>query len=434
MLRRPPRAVLRPARPLSLPPRPPRRVRGCGALLALIAILTISGSVWVQFNPDAVPLLVDIARATVGPRFVAQIETFVFSVQDQLRQANYHVTGTAPKLSWASPLVAGAPAAHSSGTTSAPVVALNAAPVPHGSAPVPAPTSMADASVAQQALNPPVGAASALTTTTTTSIAWVPYVDGANGTPLLDRAIVAPDPDRPYVEAALVRIDLTRTQLHLVAGTKEPISKVVATRTGTIPADILKSDTLLAAFNGGFKAANGYYGINVNGVTLLPPQDGLATLAFYRDGTVRLGTWGQEITATPDLVAYRQNCPLLLADGRPTTEAENPTTARWGKTVGNKVATWRSGLGLSADGRTLIYAVGDSLTVPALAEALRQGGAVQAMQLDINSFWTRFVTFTRGTANVLQAEKLLAGMKGGSRQFIDPDSRDFFYLTRQAAS
>ena len=46
---------------------------------------------------------------------------------------------------------------------------------------------------------------------------------------------------------------------------------------------------LIAAFNGGFKAINGHYGMMVDGVTLLPPLPGFATLAIYRDGHVNIG-------------------------------------------------------------------------------------------------------------------------------------------------
>jgi hypothetical protein len=165
-------------------------------------------------------------------------------------------------------------------------------------------------------------------------------------------------------------------------------------------------------------------------VALLPPIAGLATLAIYRDGHVSMGVWGSDITATPDLIAYRQNCPLLLDGGALTKQANTDDPALWGRTVKNKIATWRSGLGLSADGRYLIYAAGDGLTVPSLAQALATGGADRAMQLDINSWWTRFVTYAPSSAgHRLAAQKLLSDMVGDARQFLVPDTRDFFYLT-----
>ena len=58
---------------------------------------------------------------------------------------------------------------------------------------------------------------------------------GAAGQPVLERAIVAPDPQRPYVQAALVRIDMRYARLHLVAGTQEPASRARLHRPGSIP-------------------------------------------------------------------------------------------------------------------------------------------------------------------------------------------------------
>jgi hypothetical protein len=274
--------------------------------------------------------------------------------------------------------------------------------------------------------SPPIATPTALPA----SDIWSPFMTMADGQPVLERALVAPDPDRPYAQAALVRIDLRQAQLHLVAGTHEPASTFHVARPGRIPpADYPQ---LLAAFNGGFKAVNGAFGMAVDGATLLPPRDGLATLALYRDGSVRLGVWGRDIHLTPDLVAFRQNCPLLVDGGEVTALGDTDDPTLWGNTVNHRVATWRSGLGLSANGRFLIYAAGESLTVPTLAQALVMGGADRAMQLDINSYWTRFVTYTPSAdSHAPIAQKLISSMVGNTRQFLVPDTRDFFYVTAQ---
>ena len=96
--------------------------------------------------------------------------------------------------------------------------------------------------------------------------------------------------------------------------------------------------------------------------------------------------------------------------------------------------TWRSGVGISQDGRFLIYAAGNSLTVESLAEALRQAGAYYAMQTDINGFYTRFVTYQpadnpKTAGYSLMASKLLKEMSGDPALFLHPYDRDFFYLT-----
>lgn len=370
-------------------------------MLGVLLALVVTAGVALYSDPELLPEAVDMARAIFGPGAVAQVESWTFQAQDSLRQARYQATGAATHPQWAE-----SPAA---------------SPKPQH------PAAQAGAGDATPAA-PTARAAPGALPEETASVSWSPFIYTANEQPVLERALVSPDQTRPYVETALVRIDLRAAQLHMVAGTQEPISSVRAARPGVIPAADRQTGRLLAAFNGGFKAANGNFGMYVNGVTLLPPIDGLATLALYRDGHTRIGVWGQDMTASRDIVAYRQNCPLLLDGGRLTEQANGDDPTLWGITVKNRIATWRSGLGLSADGRYLIYAVGDGLTVPALAQALALGGADRAMQLDINSWWARFVTFApRGSR--LVAQKLLTAMVGDTRQFLVPDTRDFFYLT-----
>jgi hypothetical protein len=88
---------------------------------------------------------------------------------------------------------------------------------------------------------------------------------------------------------------------------------------------------------------------------------------------------------------------------------------------------------MSRDGRFLIYAVGNSLTVESLARALQAGGAYYAMQLDINGFYTRFVTYQPSnnakSSYPVVAEKLLTAMTAPATQFLRPYDRDFFYVT-----
>jgi hypothetical protein len=381
--------------------RPPRRGHRRRMLFGMVFLVLCGLGLWISSDPARVPQAVDLARTLLGPGPVAQVETWAFQAQDALRHAHYQATGASSGVQWAAP-AAMLPPARSRAEQ----------PADHS----------------QHAAQPAVP-----TTPTLTALSasiWSRLLSTADGQPVLERASVAPDPSRPYVSVALVRIDLGSTQLHLVAGTNEPRSSIRAARPGAIPAADQRPGYLLAAFNGGFKAINGAYGMAVSGITFLPPKDGLATLALYRDGSIRLGVWGRDIVSTPDLAAYRQNCPLLLDRGQPTAETEQDKPVMWGYTVRNMVATWRSGLGLSADGRYLIYAVGDGLTVPTLARALALGGADRAMQLDINSFWTRFVIYGYASdGKGLVAQKLLAPMVGDARQFLAPDSRDFFYVT-----
>ena len=244
------------------------------------------------------------------------------------------------------------------------------------------------------------------------------------------RTFLQPDPQRPYAIVAVVAFNLQATRLHFVVGYEEPASKVFISRPARIPASDMQPGKILAAFNGGFKAEHGHFGVMLDGVTLIPPRDGLGTVAIYDDGKVALGAWGKDISSLPNMVAYRQNGPLIIQDGQinPHTAVNDPQV--WGYTTYGDTATGRSALGISPDGNVLYYAVGFDLTLPALAAALQAAGTYQAIQLDINNFYTHFEAFTLDENNTLTVVPLLDQMKGpGDHRYMTINKRDFFYVT-----
>ena len=266
-------------------------------------------------------------------------------------------------------------------------------------------------------------------------IGWQAYGPAVNGSPVLAQALLSLDPQRPYAGIALVRIDLSKLKLHIEPGflepshTKDTVNAIP--NLGLTPA--ADQSNLAAGFNGGFKAVNGYYGMMVNGVTLLPAIPGIATVAIYRDGHVQIGAWGQDILPSSDIVAFRQNCPLIIQNGQINSQVSVDNRAVWGDTIGNQEITWRTGLGLTQDGRYLIYAVGNGTTVETLAQALQDAGAYNAMQLDINRHYAHFVTYqSSGKPNSpLRAVQLLNQMESDPVLYLVAHSRDYFYLTSQ---
>ena len=168
----------------------------------------------------------------------------------------------------------------------------------------------------------------------------------------------------------------------------------------------------------------------LDGVTIIPPREGFGTVVIYDNGKVSLGAWGTDITASPHLVAWRQNGPLIIQNGaiNPHTSVTDPQV--WGYTTDGGTATGRSALGIGADGTVLYYAVGFNLTLPALARAVQDTGAYQAIQLDINNFYTHFEAFNPGSNNQLIAVPLMDQMKGpGDHRYLTINKRDFFYVT-----
>ncbi|MCL4507265.1 MAG: phosphodiester glycosidase family protein [Chloroflexi bacterium] len=409
-------------------------------LLALLAAIAAVSIALPAASPEAGAYIADSLRAVVGPQPVAMLESAVFQIQDAINRTRYSVTRDGGQIMWTSS-AAPAPKVTFYPTAAIPASApvRSAAAGPKLSRPA-APTASVTATPIPLASPRPTAEPNVVEAAPMVGADWQSFGPASpDQTPIMARTAVKPDPTRPFANAAVVRIDLHQARLHLVPGTLEPtFAKGIPQfkRPGAIPISDAVPGVLLAAFNGGFKAEHGHFGMMVDGKVILPPIDGIATLGFYRDGSVRMGAWGQDISQTSDLVSYRQNCPLLVERGVVNPNINIADVLSWGYTGGNPAATWRSGLGLSQDGRFLIYVAGNSLTAQTLGNALQQAGAYIGMQLDINGFYTRFYTYEPANAaantNSLKAVRLLQAMSGAASQYLIPYSRDFFYLTTRA--
>ena len=80
-------------------------------------------------------------------------------------------------------------------------------------------------------------------------------------------------------------------QLHIVAGTQEPVSATGETGRGHHPAQQGRVTRLVGAFNGGFQAVHGEFGMMAEGRVYLPPKPWAATVAVFEDGRVGMGSW-----------------------------------------------------------------------------------------------------------------------------------------------
>ena len=258
---------------------------------------------------------------------------------------------------------------------------------------------------------------------------WSAYLHNAADQVVAYRTFLLPDPMRPDAPVAIVAFDVSRIRLHFVLGSQEPLSPVVIRRTGKIPAEDLQSGKLVAAFNGGFKARHGQFGVAVNGTTVLPPRIGIGTVAMYDDGHLSIGTWGTDITPAPDLHTWRQNGPLIVQHGQINPHVAENIPGDWGIILNGVTAVWRSGLGMSADGQVLYYVAGLRMTLPVLASTMSTIGADQALQLDINTTNVHFDAILP-TAVGLQPQPLFTPMKyQHDDRFLKGDTRDYFYVT-----
>jgi uncharacterized protein YigE (DUF2233 family) len=129
------------------------------------------------------------------------------------------------------------------------------------------------------------------------------------------------------------------------------------------------------------------------------------------------------------MIVYRQNCPLMIHNGAINPLVFNNSVNDWGGTIGGNIVTFRSGIGISQDGETLYYFAGNSLTMPALAKAMQDAGAYQAMQLDINNYYVYFTKFELQDNQLTAVPLLPKEMIDNISRFLDTYSHDFFYVT-----
>jgi hypothetical protein len=392
-------AILQPKRPSARKKRVPLWLAVGSVIMVIMIVLT-------QGNGTVGAWAADTFRSIAGPVATAQIEAWYLNAQNQVQQWQYQAGGQHV----ASPFQV----------------------TPKSMRPTATPTPPLQATLKPMPLLP---MKSYVSPTLDGEGTWngleqasKPY----NYLPLDARAFIRPDPAFPYAIVTLLQFDTRFSRLHIVSGTQEPGGPRGAHGAGVIDPTDLEGNTLLAALNGGFKYADGAYGIMTGGKVYVPPQSKAATIAITRSGQLIMGAWGVDArlnSNNPDLVAWRQNASLLINKG-----VINPLTkdgAAWGGTILNSEYTWRSGLGITAQGN-LVYAAGNALVPETLGKALYAAGAVTAMETDINPFWVRAFLYQKNSGGSLTITKLNTAMQGTGNEYLNVDLRDFFYLTRYA--
>jgi hypothetical protein len=191
--------------------------------------------------------------------------------------------------------------------------------------------------------------------------------------------------------------------------------------------------SVAAAFNGGFRFQDAKGGLFLDGRTAVTLRPGAASVVIYRSGRINIGSWDQQVSMTPDVVAVMQNLVLMVDGGRVSPSATYNDTSVWGSTLGASVVVARSGIGVTADG-ALIYVAGPALTARTLAESLQRAGAVRAMTLDINPEWVTFNYVDHpnpADPTEIQATKLYPQMQRPADRYLGPteESRDFFTVS-----
>lgn len=266
---------------------------------------------------------------------------------------------------------------------------------------------------------------------------WIPIKDPAqkDAPAPMFKAMVHPDERRPFAALAVVAIDLAALDIHLVAGTTEPqsLKLKLKDRPGVIKKE--HRDLLVAAFNGGFKTTHGHYGMMVNDVELLPPRDIACTFAHYRDGSFKIAVWSNISANKDEMLFYRQTPPCLAENGKLHKLLHYHEYAKgWGATVSGDTVIRRSALGLSKDGKTLFYGLGEAMTAQSIARGMMAAGAHDVAELDVNFSYPRFLFYDKVNEGLppMVTHAIIKHVDYLKYQYVSQSStRDFFYLTRK---
>lgn len=370
---------------------------GCAAV-ALGASLLVAAHEVPGFGPWAA----DTLREVVGVEGVAKLEDTAYAMRDAVQRVTRK--DEAPKSYWEVP-------------QSALPIAANIAPLEV----LPAEShdwSPAPADIPFNAVAAPGDGV------------WVRMNDVGDGSEM-KKTLLHPDPKRTFAELFVVAIDLEKASVSWVPGRTEPQNVAPGAEALKRPAVILQQAhaTLLAAFNGGFKTEHGKFGAKSEGITLVPPRPLQCTLGQTESGKLVLGTY-KSLPEREQLTWLRQTPGCMVEDGKIHPQLSSDASTNWGATLDGGTVIRRSAIGMSADEKTLYVGISNDTTARALALGMQAAGANTVAQLDVNYAYPKFVLY-EGTSERLSPRSLVDGFVLHDAQYLQAESRDFFYLTRR---
>lgn len=251
----------------------------------------------------------------------------------------------------------------------------------------------------------------------------------------LFRASVHPHRTSPFKRMDVAALDLRELSLHWTIGEADAGADKLRPymRPGLIDASL--QSRAVAIFNGGFLARHGYWGQMSHGAEVVPPRDIGCTLTIAKagpggPGAVKIRPW-TEVSDDEEIVTFRQSAPCLLHQGEVHKNLVNGQARLWAGRSSKRKTRRRSAVGIDAAGTTLFYAMGTETEAVDLARGMRAVGARQAMQLDINWNWTRFLLVGRQEGKARVTSTLAKDMAHGKTEYFRrPSKRDFFYLVQ----
>ena len=255
---------------------------------------------------------------------------------------------------------------------------------------------------------------------------WRPAGRTVHGVPAMYITALRPDATHTSLATGVAWLDPTLLRTVMYAGVQLPGGSWA--NQAPIPAPLRAG--LVAAFNSGFKLQDSRGGYYAEGKVVRPLVPGTASFVIDDNGRPTVGQWGRDVNMGPHVASVRQNLALIVDNGLPVPGLQDNTRGRWGFTLGNKLLVWRSGVGVTPSG-ALVFAAGNGLSAEALANTLVKAGASRAMELDINSEWTRFFIYDAPDAShpeTVVGTKLTPDMRSSPALYLEAETRDFFAL------
>ena len=127
-------------------------------------------------------------------------------------------------------------------------------------------------------------------------------------------SFIRTDRERQYTRIYVTIWDPRQIEMHMMAGTVEPIGASGEAGPGLIPRTPEIIGRLVAGMNGGFQALHGEFGMMGDGIVYLPPKPYAATVAAMRDGSTGFGEWPADEGVPDGILSYRQNLTVLVKD------------------------------------------------------------------------------------------------------------------------
>jgi hypothetical protein len=400
---------------------PPERALGRKLLLAGFGLLPVAVlGLWIAVNRVEWlgPLVADGLRSVVGKDAVTELEDAAYSIQDRFFQ--YYRRDEKPKAYWSVPV------------SSEPAAAV-APPTSGDAAGVPSAGTTPPAEAAHPFVLEPVGPVHASWSAPGDGV-WVPIAtpDVPVG-PRLWKTLLHPDKERSWAELFVVAMEIASIDLHLVAGTREPVATEVGALEIARPGHIAEQyhDTVLAAFNGGFKTEHGQYGMSLGALDIVRPRDGVCAIVLFDDASIRIASWEHLASERQRMQFVRQTPNCMYEDGSMHPKLREGQTKKWGATLDGETVIRRSAIGIDAANKVLFMGISNHTTATAIAQGMYHAGAVTVAQLDINYSYPKFVLFEKKPGEEKRLAVALAeGFEFSEDEFIrEPARRDFFFIT-----